>query len=387
MPRKPASVTDTTLIAAARERGATITPTQLERWRHSGLLPRNQRRGAGQGRGSISVAPAEAIDLAVWLSIHARRGRRTSDLAFEASAANLAVPEKTVRAAWRSIVTGMNLGEEVSQTDGQDYSDWIAAVVEQHAARSSSTLVPRRIRAIDARVAAAGISWTAPELARYDRGPAEDTPFTSRDFRTLAASAALGGTSELNGVNMAAVTRAMLPAGAASPVASMLEYPDGTPEPADINDGMGLSLLPTGDIRVSLLQLIERTPLERLRAAWDAAADQYRWAHTLCDAAEAELDDLEARRDRDYPALREWFTTVPLGLGRMLLCMAIGDAKPTTARHASTALNLLFVGSTVSYQLRALLSDAQMGLLPLLLPPFLHELAGIPAPHEQPDPA
>lgn len=61
MPRSGSSRADAALIAALARRGVHVSVYQLERWRTAGMIPRNQRRGLGQGRGSTSTAPDPLI--------------------------------------------------------------------------------------------------------------------------------------------------------------------------------------------------------------------------------------------------------------------------------------------------------------------------------------
>ncbi len=381
MVRKQPSTADTALIAAAGKRGAAPTPTQLERWRAAGLLPRNEQHGAGQGRGSVSTVPTGAVDLVVWLSAHARPGRRPRDLALEAFAAGLPVPELTVREAWLATVTDFRLDTLLESGEGADRSDWIADVaqelVDKHS--SKSVLLPQRIRDIDARIAAAGIPFAPPELAPFDKGTYDTEPYTSRDFLTAAVSAVLGGTSELSEGDFAAVSRALGPPGAAVPVASMLQYPDEGPQLADINDGHGLTLLPAGDARDDLGRIVTEASLAQLRAAWQSVDDLHRWAVSFCDTVEAELDALAARKPLpECPGLQQWFLGIALGFNRLLLRQALLEPTPSTRAQAGTAVMLLFMATGMS-RLRVMVPDGQFELLPVLLPPFLYQLAELVA--------
>ncbi|GLI00952.1 hypothetical protein [Phytohabitans aurantiacus] len=377
MVRKQPSKADAALIAAAGERGAVPTPTQLERWRAAGLLFRNEQHGAGKGRGSVSTVPAEALDLVVWLSAHARPGRRPTDLALEAFGAGLPVPESTVRGAWLAAATDFRSDALLDPGEGADRSDWIANVAEELAAKHSgkSVLLPQRIRDIDARIAAAGIPFSLPELAPFDKGTYDTEPYTSRDFLTAAVSAVLGGSSELSEGDLAAVSRALAPSGAAVPVASMLQYPDEGPQLSDVNDGHGLTLLPAGDARADLGRIVTESSLAQLWAAWQAVDDMHWWAVSLCDTVEAELDALGAGEPLpDCPGLQQWFFGITFGLNRLLLRQALLEPAPSTRARTSTAVMLLFVATGMS-RLRVMVPDGQFELLPVLLPPFLYQLA------------
>ncbi|MEV1013198.1 hypothetical protein AB0I89_26635 [Micromonospora sp. NPDC049801] len=378
MARKQASAADAALIAATGECGAAPTPTQLERWRAGGLLPRNVQHGAGQGRGSVSTVPPGAVELAIWLTAHARPGRRPDDLALEAFAAGLPVPEPTVRAALVAASTDFRLDVPPEPDTGAmvGRSDWIAEVAQEYAAEHGgrSVLLPRRIRDIDARIAGAGIPFALPELAPFDKGTYDTEPYTSRDLLTTAVAAVLGGTSELAEGDLAAISRAMAPPGAAVPIASMLEYPDDAPRLADINDGHGLTLLPAGDAREELKRVIAEASLAQLRAAWQAVDEMQRWAVSLCDAVEAELDGLAAKQPLPaYPGLHGWFIGITFGLNRMLLRLALIEPEPTTKARAATAMMLLNMATGMS-RLRVMLPDSRFDLMPQLLPPFLQHL-------------
>ncbi|MGI5292779.1 hypothetical protein ACQEVF_57040 [Nonomuraea polychroma] len=73
MPRRGPSRADREVIAHLAERGLKVSPAQLERWRHAGLLPPNERRGCG--RGSTSELAPETAEMAAVLARHARQGR------------------------------------------------------------------------------------------------------------------------------------------------------------------------------------------------------------------------------------------------------------------------------------------------------------------------
>ncbi|GAA1880721.1 hypothetical protein [Asanoa iriomotensis] len=381
MVRKRPSPADTALLAAAGERGATATLAQLERWRTAGLLIRNDRRGAGQGQGSVSTAPAEAVDPVVWLSAHARPGRRPDDLALEAFAAGLPIPEPTVRRAWLTAATDFRHDALLGPHEAGDRSAWIGDVADELAGKHSgkSVLLPRRLRDVDARIAAAGISFAMPELAAFDKGSTEAEPYTSRDFLTTAVSAVLGGTSEFVDADLAAIARALAPPGAAVPVASMLEYPDDRPALADINDGRGLNLLLAGDARDELTRIVTEASPTQLRAAWQAVDEMHRWAVSLCETVEAELDAIAAGEPQpDFPGLLQWFHGVAFGLNRLLLRQALLEPAPSPKAQASTAVMLLFLATGMS-RLQVMVPDGQFELLRVLVPPFLYQLAELVA--------
>ena len=75
MARTGPSAADRQLISQLAARDLGVSAAQLERWRHAGLLPRNSRPGYGRGRGSVSEASPEAVEIAATLSHHTRQGR------------------------------------------------------------------------------------------------------------------------------------------------------------------------------------------------------------------------------------------------------------------------------------------------------------------------
>src|ERR1700689_1704844 len=109
MARSTAGEADRQLIEDAARAGADVSARDLERWRASGLLPPNARRGLGCGMGSASEPPPGVGELVVWLAENARRGRRPGYLALQAFAAGLAVPEYTVRASIAEAISGIRL--------------------------------------------------------------------------------------------------------------------------------------------------------------------------------------------------------------------------------------------------------------------------------------
>lgn len=75
MPRSPDSAADRELTAQLAARGLTGSSARYERWRRAGLLPRHERHGAGQGRGSVSVLAPATAEIAAALARHAVQGR------------------------------------------------------------------------------------------------------------------------------------------------------------------------------------------------------------------------------------------------------------------------------------------------------------------------
>lgn len=75
MPRSTDSAADRDLTAQLAARGLTGSTARYERWRRAGLLPRHERHGAGQGRGSVSVLAPATVEIAAALARHAVQGR------------------------------------------------------------------------------------------------------------------------------------------------------------------------------------------------------------------------------------------------------------------------------------------------------------------------
>jgi hypothetical protein len=74
--RSGPSAADRQLLAAVTAAGHRVSLAQLERWRHAGLVPRNERHGLGRGRGSTSLVPDGAVDAVVKIAAQARQGRQ-----------------------------------------------------------------------------------------------------------------------------------------------------------------------------------------------------------------------------------------------------------------------------------------------------------------------
>jgi hypothetical protein len=75
VPRGPASAADRELTARLAARGLAGSSARYERWRRAGFLTRHERRGAGRGRGSVSVLAPVTVEIAAVLARHAVQGR------------------------------------------------------------------------------------------------------------------------------------------------------------------------------------------------------------------------------------------------------------------------------------------------------------------------
>jgi hypothetical protein len=342
MPRTSPSAADQQLVAHVAHHGQVVTARQVERWRGHGLLPANNSRGLGRGRGSTSEPAPEAFDLVLWLAQHAGPGRRPHDLALGAFAAGLPVPEATVRAAF---VQAINTGLAIRPTMpvGADAEDIAQAVA---AAGWRGSLTPARIRQIDRAMAASGVNLADPSLTALDPGFGSGTELATGDDWTFAAvHMTLAGGSAIDMATIGALARSLLPAGVAAPLAGQVEYRwPITEEPSDdpLNTEEGLrALVPDGDLRVFLTELASTTPLAELRDAWRVHVECMTWSQDLCTAVEQEL----AAHVRG-PATQEWITST-FGLGRLILTIALRDPQPGPATLAVRALTLMFVQTMI----------------------------------------
>jgi hypothetical protein len=73
MPRVP-SATDAAALDELANRGNRVSAYQLERWRARGLVPRNDRRGLGQGLGTWSVSSADLVSCLETVAVASVRG-------------------------------------------------------------------------------------------------------------------------------------------------------------------------------------------------------------------------------------------------------------------------------------------------------------------------
>nr|BEK65703.1 hypothetical protein KPHV_29300 [Kitasatospora purpeofusca] len=144
MPRTPPSGADAELINALAARGVAVSVYQLERWRTAGLLPRNPRRGLGQGRGTGAVLLPETVAQAEMLARGVRQGRATA---------------KTL------------IGGGIGQAFRTGSSAELRAVISGHL---------RRMAEEDGAVLLAGVDYTSEE---YDERAEEDLAAVRRDAR------------------------------------------------------------------------------------------------------------------------------------------------------------------------------------------------------------
>jgi hypothetical protein len=374
MPRTPPSPADLDLIAAAAQRDAVVTSSQLERWRSAGLVPRNLRRGLGRGAGSASAAAPGAVDLLVWMARHARPGRRPYDLALLSFGEGLDIPEPTVRAAFTSGVDRLRLSAEdlVPQDSLDDPVEWATKVAEHAVASATApTLIPARVRRIDRAFQAAGATWAPPEVAEFDPDRSDAQAATVDELLYMSVNAMLVGGQAFSAESVAQGARAMLPPGAASPFAHMIAHPEeGEPVPDGLMDEAGSLLVVTGDARDLMRTVVAETTTVELRTAWACAGAQREWARGLCDSVEAELAEAAPWR-----TCLEWAQGVFLVMPRLLLLNALRGSRWSPTDHAMAAVDLLLMRHLLR-STQALAPDASWELLRQapLFPQFFHVL-------------
>ncbi|MFF4771895.1 hypothetical protein ACFY05_03460 [Microtetraspora fusca] len=342
MPRTPPSPADHALLNHAASQGVTVSARRLERWRANGLLPPNQVRTLGQGRGSTSTPPPQALEMVVWLGQHAGPGKRPGDLALMAFGAGLPVPEATVR-------KGFAEAAKIPSPDDIPAGGSAVNVADVNAAkRGRNDPVPARIRRIDAALAAvledAGTSVadvTQTVLAQFERQapPAQVEPATRRDWVHGGTMAAIEGAGTLDVGYMGTLARRLAPLGVPAPAAEDLEFGwPGSEQEAErlLTPEGGLAFIPAGSLEEVLRGYAWAAPFPDLLQAWRIAAHLPVWAVDLCDRVEAAL----ATRD-STEALSEWAQTM-CGPARGLLVTAVDSAGQNPGKTAFGALTLLF---------------------------------------------
>lgn len=367
MPREPEpSPADQKLIDHAAQYRLVVTVKQLEVWRKRGLLRRNISHGLGRGRGSTSEVPEGAKELVVWLARHSRRGGRPADLALLAFADGLPVPEETIRAAFWSALDRMMLKAEQSGVVGdQEDPEERTAMIAQSA--PLGTVLPARIRRIDDRIRDAGVSWSPDAIARLDRGSSSPEPMTARDIAVTAVTVVRRGGGGISNQELGDVARALLPADAANPLASMIEHLGEDPSAVSVQDITGV--VPSGDLRDHARELLASTPLDTLRLAWQTVDALRVWAEELCAGTETELDTGQLG-----DGVLTWLVTSSLP-ARMLLVTALRPGRGTPAEQAQDTAVLLVIRGMLQ-RLRQQMPDGLWYLLqnPAVLPACFRHL-------------
>ena len=125
MPRGNPSRVDAGLIQMLAERGLTVSPYQLERWRAAGLLPRNRRHGLGRGNGSVSELDEETVEQAAALARVAKQGSALPGRhVLERFASGRPVAEAEVRATYTAQLD--RLAALIAADTAEDDAGWQA---------------------------------------------------------------------------------------------------------------------------------------------------------------------------------------------------------------------------------------------------------------------
>ncbi|MFJ9395517.1 hypothetical protein ACIRQT_11655 [Streptomyces californicus] len=110
MARTGPSEADAALLDHLRGKGRQVSLAQLERWRLAGILPRNERKPLGRGRGSTSTLHPASADIAEAIAMTSRRSRSIYEAALRVFAADprhddlfvlpgVQLPEQAIRSA------------------------------------------------------------------------------------------------------------------------------------------------------------------------------------------------------------------------------------------------------------------------------------------------
>ncbi|TYC73880.1 hypothetical protein [Streptomyces sp. CB01881] len=383
MARTSPSPADARLIEYARSQGVEVTARQLERWRGKPdpLLPRNERSWPGRPvGGSSSTADGEIGELVAWLGKHQKQGRSRDHLILGAFAAGLRVPESSVRSAFGRHVIEMaadlrkNLGPLLP---GADPDDWVGdgasriALEQQHRGAG----VNRRIRKIDKslrELPALAEFW--PTIGALD-GSAGAEPLDNAGLAFHSVLGILLGADGIMPETIARVVRSRSGVSDLNPGAYLLETDNGDPLQA-LRDAPAHQVpgLPESSMLHHLHSLVLDTPLERLRAAWQAAGTLATWAEDLCAAVETEI-----AYGLPGPASEKWIYGMLFSLSRDLIRVGLAEPNPTPSQQCSSALSLLFVAGGTEAAL-ALADEDGRHRADLLTPAPLRPLvAGLPA--------
>jgi hypothetical protein len=366
VPRATSPV-DQYLAEQASKDGYPTSPRQIERWRHGGILPLNERRFSGHG--STSIAAAGAAELVSWLSRNAGRGRRPSDLALLAFAEGLAVPESTVRSAFAAAARRVGILIEDRMPDSSSPEDVANAAV---GAGLSGTILPDRVRQIDQSLSALDVDWAPPGVGELDPGPRSE-PLTPGDWTYNTVLALLSGGGELTVEQMGQMARSVLPRTAAAPFATDMEasWPGNDAErEVLLNEAGGFSFLPAGDVRQHFEGLAQSLPLTDLYQGWQSAVQLAHWSQRLCADVEAEIASNSLG-----PSALEWMVGAAIGPARTLMTIGLRDAVASPSDLAFSAFLLVFMRDLMR-DVRTLVPDGAFEYLDLpgVLPPCLHTM-------------
>ncbi|WP_329600169.1 hypothetical protein OIE43_44310 [Streptomyces pseudovenezuelae] len=127
MPRTAPTQAELKLMDAAAASGFPVSASQLERWRHHGLIPSPCRRTTGAERYE-RVYPDGTEDLVCALARHAGSGRSYDDLALLAFFSGATVPEVALKAALARVYFKHRVQheEQVERVQAQVPPQWAA---------------------------------------------------------------------------------------------------------------------------------------------------------------------------------------------------------------------------------------------------------------------
>ncbi|MFJ7146692.1 hypothetical protein ACIQVT_00440 [Streptomyces sp. NPDC100445] len=133
MPRTAPAQAELKLMDAAAASGFPVSASQLERWRHHGLIPSPCRRAAGAGRYE-RVYPQGTEDLVCALARHAGPGRSYDDLALLAFFSGVTVPEAALKTALARVYFKHRVQheEQVERVQAQVPPPWAAEMDNEY---------------------------------------------------------------------------------------------------------------------------------------------------------------------------------------------------------------------------------------------------------------
>ena len=175
MTRSAPSRADVALIDALADRGLDVSPYQLERWRTAGLLPRNNRRPLGRGKGSTSELDDVAVELAARLAEYARQGRAMpGSHIIECFAKGQRLEEDRIREAFHALLD--RISRKLAVDAGKDDQGWQARY--DAARRTSRNSTPVNWQEL--------IDAFNETPSRPDPSPSEERAAVRTMFRTIA---------------------------------------------------------------------------------------------------------------------------------------------------------------------------------------------------------
>ena len=173
MPRSNPSAADQALIAKLAASGLHVTPTQLERWRHRGLIPRPRVTRLEFGGSRVSDHPRAVERACRLLAEYSTRGRPWQIVAVAIFEESIDITESALRAAVRfhqdrqrqQFLKTWQRAEAGRSQAGVNRSEWLADVAVD-AARLSPRAV---IRQAEADIRVAHEDWTEARVREATR--------------------------------------------------------------------------------------------------------------------------------------------------------------------------------------------------------------------------